>query len=99
MGIIANYVALAKMGTMESITILIDKLHKDMTLKESRFVDFALGQIDTEHGHKIMEYYIMNGTQIQRNYCALYFGRLGDYDIIQKAYDAGKIDATQAWAR
>ena len=41
---------------------------------------------------KIMEHYLFHGTQIQRNYCALYFGRKGEYLIIRAAFDKGLID-------
>ena len=46
-----------------------------------------------------MEHYLFHGTQIQRNYCTLYFGRRGEYLIVRKAYDAGIIDAKQAFSR
>ena len=70
-----------------------------MTLAESKFIDFALGHVESDEGMKIMEYYLFHGTQIQRNYCTLYFGRRGEYLIIRKAYDTGLIDAKQAFSR
>jgi hypothetical protein len=70
-----------------------------MTLAESKFIDFALGQIDTDEGVKTLEYYLFHGTQIQRNYCALYFGRRDEYLLLRKAYEEGLIDAKQAFSR
>lgn len=97
--ILQHYIRLAKEGTKASIDKIMKNLNADMTLAESKFIDFALGHIDSDEGFKIMEYYLFHGTQIQRNYCTLYFGRLGEYLIIRKAYDEGLIDAKQAFSR
>jgi hypothetical protein len=93
------YITLAKEGTQASIGEIMKHLNKSMTLAESKFIDFALGHVDSDEGVKIMEYYLFHGTQIQRNYCTLYFGRRGEYLIIRKAYDEGLIDAKQAFSR
>ena len=93
------YIRLAKEGTGASIGEIMKHLNKSMTLAESKFIDFALGHVDGDEGMKIMEDYLFYGTQIQRNYCALYFGRRGEYLIIRKAYDEGLIDAKQAFSR
>ncbi|SMC82683.1 hypothetical protein [Papillibacter cinnamivorans] len=97
--ILQYYISLAKEGTKTSIGEIMKHLNKSMTLAESKFIDFALGHVDTEEGVKIMEHYLFHGTQIQRNYCALYFGRRGEYLIIRRAYDEGLIDAKQAFSR
>lgn len=93
------FINLAKEGSKASISTIMGHLNKSMTLAESKFIDFALGHIDREDGVKIMAHYLLHGTQIQRNYCTLYFGRRGDYLIIRKAYDQGLIDAKQAFSR
>lgn len=93
------YIDLAEEGTKNSIDEIMKHLNKSMTIPESKFIDFALGHVDSNEGLRIMEYYLFHGTQIQRNYCALYFGRRGEYLIIRKAYDAGLIDAKQAFSR
>ncbi len=93
------YIGLAREGTKDSIREIMKHLNKSMTLEESKFIDFALGHVDNDEGVKIMEYYLFHGTQIQRNYCALYFGRRDDYLIIRKAYDEGLIDEKQVFAR
>ncbi len=93
------YIDLAKKGTDLSIGEIMGHLNENMTLWESKFIDFALGHIDNAEGVKIMERYLFLGTQIQRNYCALYFGRRGEYPLIRKAYDQGLIDAKQAFSR
>ncbi len=93
------YIDLAKEGTQASIGEIMKHLNKRISLAETKFIDFALGQVDTDEGVKTMEYYLFHGTQIQRNYCALYFGRRDEYLLIRKAYDAGLIDAKQAFSR
>jgi len=97
--LLQHYIALAKASTKESIGEIMQHLNKNMTLAESKFIDFALGHVESEEGMKMMEYYLFHGTQIQRNYCTLYFGRRGEYLIIRKAYDQGLIDAKQAFSR
>jgi len=98
-GIIDQYIALAKQGTKEAIDQLMTGLNVDMTLAESKFIDYALGYVENEKGIEIMADYLFNGTQIQRNYCALYFGRMGEYPILRKAYEKGLIDGRQAFSR
>lgn len=97
--ILQYYITLAKEGTKTSIDKIMENLNENMTLAESKFIDFALGHVSSVEGIKIMEYYLFHGTQIQRNYCTLFFGRLGEYLIIREAYDKGLIDAKQAFSR
>jgi hypothetical protein len=93
------YIRLAKEGTEKTISEIMKDLNADMTLAESKLIDFALGHVESDEGLNIMEYYLFHGTQIQRNYSTLYFGRRGEYLIIRKAYDKGLIDAKQAFSR
>lgn len=97
--ILQHFIGLSKEGTKASIDEIMRHLNKSMSLPESKFIDFALGHIDNDEGFKVMEHYLFHGTQIQRNYCALYFGRRGEYQLIRKAYDEGLIDAKQAFSR
>lgn len=94
-----QWIMLAKKGTKESIDKIMLNLNENMTLAESRAIDFALSFVDTTEGMDTMKYYLFNGTQIQRNYCALYFGRLHEYLILRDAYDKGLIDEKQAFSR
>ena len=97
--ILQTYIGLAKEGTAASVGEIFRHLTKQMSLAESKFIDFALGHVESVEGVAAMERLLFHGTQIQRNYCALYFGRRGDYDIVRKAYDLGLIDAKQAFSR
>ena len=93
------YCALAKQGTPESIGFLMNKINKNMTLAESKFLDFAIGHIVSEKGINVMRDYMFHGTPLQRNYCALFFNRMGDYQIVCDAFEKGLIDAIQAFSR
>ena len=93
------YVALAKQGTKDAVHTIMKKINKNMTIGESKIIDFALGHIDTPEGVDAMKHFLFSGTQIQRNYCALYFGRKEEYMLICKAYEQGLIDARQAFSR
>jgi len=97
--VLQTYIGLAREGTAAAVGELMGCLTLEMTLAESKFIDFALGLVEAEPGVAAMEQYLFDGTQIQRNYCALYFGRRGDYDIVRRAYDRGLIDAKQAFSR
>jgi len=96
---IKYYVELAKLGTKKSIDTIMYDLNRQMTLAESKFIDFALGHVESEEGVKMMTYYLFHGTQIQRNYCALYFGRKGEYYLLRDAYNKGLLDEKQAFSR
>lgn len=97
--ILQQYIDLAKEGTEEAIGEIMEHLNGSMTLPESKFIDFALGHVDSGEGLRTMEHYLFHGSQIQRNYCTLYFARRGEYLLIRKAYDEGLIDARQAFSR
>lgn len=97
--IIEQYIRLAQQGTKESIDKIMMDLNENMTLAESRYIDYALSYVDSSEGMETMKYYLFHGTQIQRNYCALYFGRLHEYFILREAYDKGLIDDKQAFSR
>lgn len=93
------FVDLAKTGTAASIDRIMSHLNEHMTLAESKFIDFALGLVEGDEGFQTIERYLFHGTQIQRNYCTLYFARRGEYLIVRKAYDLGLVDAMQAFSR
>ncbi len=71
-----------------------------MTLADSKILStFALSHVESDEGIHAMKHYLFHGTQVQRNYCALYFGRMGEYLIIREAFDKGLLDAKQAFSR
>jgi hypothetical protein len=93
------YSRLAKEGSKDSVREIMKDINEQMTIAESKLIDFVLGYVDTLEGIKTLENYLFNGTQIQRNYCALYFNRREDYKIVREAYDQGLIDMKQVFSR
>jgi len=68
-------------------------------LPVTRAVDFYLGRMTNPEGVESLSRYLFEGTRIQRNYCALFFERRNDWDLINRAYGEGRIDYTQAYSR
>ncbi|MEI2610211.1 MAG: hypothetical protein V9G20_16425 [Candidatus Promineifilaceae bacterium] len=89
----------ANRGTTEDVDYILGHLTPDVTLSMTKFVDYTLSLVETDTGVERIEYYLFNGTQIQRNYCSLFFNRRGDWLIVKKAYERGLIDEIQAYAR
>ena len=98
-GKVQELVDRANRGTTEDVNYILSHLTSDVTLSVTRFVDYALSLVESEEGIVRIEYYLFNGTQIQRNYCSLFFNRRGDWPVVKKAYESGLIDEIQAYAR
>jgi len=86
-------------GENENINFIFSYLNETVSIKVTRYVDFALSVVENEKGIKRIEYYLFNGTLIQRNYASLFFNRRGDYHLIEKANKLGLIDDLQAFVR
>ena len=86
-------------GTAEDIDYIMSHLNKDSCLVMTRFVDFALSLVEKSEGIARLEYYLFNGTLIQRNYSSLFFNRRLDYEIVMRAYKEGLLDEIQTFAR
>ena len=56
------YIRLAKKGNKEAIDEIMKHLNKDMTIVESKFIDFALGNIESVEGFMVMEDYLFHGA-------------------------------------
>ena len=93
------YMEHARLGTTASVNLIMGNLNRNMTLAESKFIDFALGQVESEEGLAAMNHYLFHGTQLQRNYCTLFFSRRGDHLLVKEAFDLGLIDDKQAFSR
>jgi hypothetical protein len=98
-GKVQELVDRANSGTSEDVDHILNHLTPDVTLSVTKFVDYALGLVVSEEGIARIEHYLFCGTQIQRNYCSLFFNRRGDWPIVKKAYERGLIDEIQAYAR
>ncbi len=99
MGIIKKLIDRAKIGKKEDIDYLMSHLTKDSTIAMTRFVDYALSFVENQQGIEQIEYYLFNGTLMQRNYCCLYFNRKGDWQIVKQAFKKGLIDEMQFFSR
>lgn len=98
-GKVQELIERANQGTGEDVDYILGHLDGDVTLSVTRFVDYALSLVDREEGVERIEFYLFNGTQIQRNYCSLFFNRRGDWPVVKKAHERGLIDDIQAYAR
>lgn len=98
-GKVQELIERANGGTSEDVDYILGHLTPDVTLAVTRFVDYTLGLVESAVGIERIEFYLFNGTQIQRNYCALFFNRRGDWPVVKKAYEQGLIDEIQAYAR
>ena len=98
-GFLGILIAKAESGYPVDIDFIMSNLTIESTLPMTRYVDFALSRVNNENGISHIEYYLFNGTQIQRNYASLFFNRRGDWEIVKKAFRQGLIDEIQAFAR
>lgn len=89
----------AESGSSQDVDFILNHLTTQSSLAMTRYVDFAISLVENKSGIKRLEYYLFNGTQIQRNYASLFFNRRGDWEIVKKAYEKGLIDEIQAFAR
>jgi len=99
MGVINQFIHRAERGQKEDVDYLMSRLTKDATIATTRFADYALSFVHSREGIERMEYYLFNGTLMQRNYSTLYFNRKGDWKIVKRAYEMGLIDEIQVYSR
>ena len=97
--ILESYIRLAKAGTSISVDAILSDINMDMSIGLSKIIDYSLSFIKSEEGLDRLAYYLFHGTQIQRNYCTLFFNRRGDWPLVKRAYEQGLIDAIQAFSR
>jgi hypothetical protein len=97
--ILESYIRLAKAGTSISVDAILSDINMDMSIGLSKIIDYSLSFIQSEEGLDRLAYYLFHGTQIQRNYCTLFFNRRGDWPLVKRAYEQGLIDAIQAFSR
>jgi hypothetical protein len=89
----------AESGNADDVDYIMGHLTSDSTFAMTRYVDYALSWVENEKGVSQIEYYLFNGTLIQRNYSCLFFNRRGDFDIVNRAFNQGLIDEIQTFSR
>ena len=80
-----DYIPMAKSGTPADIDAIMSDTTMEMSIAVSKIIDYSLSFVESEPGLERMAYYLFNGTQIQRNYCTLFFNRRGDWAHRQKS--------------
>ena len=98
-GKLGELIALSERGNAEDVDRIMGHLTLRSSLSMTRFVDYALSLVKTKEGIDRLEYYLFNGTLIQRNYSSLFFNRRSDYDVVNRAFKEGRIDEIQAYVR
>jgi hypothetical protein len=83
-------------GKKEDVDTLMDALSLRDDLSTAKLVDFALSLVNNKEGINRLKHYLYEGSQIQRNYAALYFKRKGWDDLLIDALSKGRIDMKQA---
>lgn len=94
-----RYIRLAQAGTCVSVDMILADINMDMSIALSKIIDYSLSFVQSDEGVERMAYYLFHGTQIQRNYCTLYFNRRGDWRLVRQAFEQGLIDEIQAFSR
>ena len=86
-------------GTAGDIDQVMACLEEGIDLPETKVIDYYLGTVNRFEGMKRIEHYLFEGSQIQRNYAALFFVRINDWKLVNKAYRQGLIDYVQAYSK
>ena len=98
-GKLGELIEKAEHGSESDVDYIMSHLTEESSLAMTRYVDYALSLVENQDGIKRLEHYLFNGTLIQRNYSSLFFNRRLDFEIVQRAFKEGRIDAIQAFAR
>jgi hypothetical protein len=90
---------LCSRGSATDVEKVIALLNDTCDLPTTKTIDYYLGQIGTPEGIARVRHFLFHGTQMQRNYCTLFFARRNDWDLVNEAYRKGLIDRAQAYSR
>jgi hypothetical protein len=90
---------MGRQGTAENVDIMMRSLEEDPHSSPHKLIDYTLGLVNKQQGKDRIEYYLFNGTTVQRNYAALYFKRRNDRLILAQAVKLGCIDRVQAFSK
>lgn len=95
----ANLELHANTGRAENITYLMETLETARSFAQCKIIDYALGLVVSAEGREAIKNYLFNGSPVQRNYAALYFKRLGNRTLINRAVQQGCIDEIQGYSK
>ncbi len=94
-----TFVAMGRSGRPSDVDRLLQALEDERDTASSKLIDYALGLVGTTQGKARIKHYLFNGTQMQRNYAALYFKRQNDRAVLEEAVKQGCIDRVQAFSK
>jgi len=86
-------------GSKLEIDFVFSFFDDDVDIATTKIIDFYLSTVINLEGINRIEYYLFNGTQIQRNYSTLFFARRNEWEIVDKALKLGLIDNKQAYSK
>lgn len=89
----------AQSGTAADVDYLMQNLDMNKSFTWYKLIDYALGLVSSAEGTHRIEHFLFNGSQVQRNYAALYFKRKGNGQLINEAVQRGCIDEMQAYSK
>jgi hypothetical protein len=89
----------AQSGSASDVDYLMNNLDTARTLTGYKLLDYALGLVSSAEGCQRIKHFLFNGSEVQRNYAALYFKRRGANRIVDEAVRRGSIDTTQAYSK
>jgi hypothetical protein len=90
---------MGRSGAPGDVDIMMESLERDPVSSPHKLIDYTLGLVKNIEGQLRIEYYLFNGTLVQRNYAALYFKRIGEIEILTEAVEMGCIDRVQAFSK
>jgi len=96
---VQQFLEQARRGDKQDVDSLMDHLKPDSDFSTLKIVDFALGHVDSPEGKERINDYLHRGSKMQRNYCVNYFRRNELRNKILRAWEEGRIDHIQAFAR
>lgn len=96
---LAHLKRLAESGKAADIDDLMRKLDQNESLTGYKLIDYSLGLVTSAEGRDRLRHFLFNGSQVQRNYAALYFKRQGAQELLEAAVRSGCIDSIQAYLR
>ena len=88
----------ATSGRAADVDFLMENLDQSRTHSHCKVIDFALSLVSSTEGQARIGHFLFNGSQVQRNYAALYFKRRGDAHVIDEAVQRGCIDEIQGYS-
>jgi len=97
--ILSDIARRANNGNSSDVDYFMSYLAKESNLETIKLVDFAISQIRSVQGIERIKYYLFNGTQIQRNYAALYFKRHKKNEVLIEALAKKRIDQELVFSR